>query len=60
MSTDPGIPAPTLKSRIHGCLLGGALGDALGYAVDSDSIAGIRERFGAQGLTGFGDLSGPR
>jgi len=60
MSTDPGIPAPTLKSRIHGCLLGGALGDALGYAVDSDSIAEIRERFGAQGLTGLGDLSGPR
>lgn len=60
MSTDPGIPAPTLTSRIHGCLLGGALGDALGYAVEFDSITNIRERFGAQGLTGFGDLTGPR
>ncbi|WP_457950561.1 ADP-ribosylglycohydrolase family protein [Pseudarthrobacter sp. alpha12b] len=59
MSSDHGIPAPTLKSRIHGSLLGGALGDALGYAVDSDSIAGIRERFGAQGLAGFEDLPGP-
>ncbi|HEY1157349.1 MAG TPA: ADP-ribosylglycohydrolase family protein [Arthrobacter sp.] len=59
MSSDPGIPAPTLKSRIHGCLLGGALGDALGYAVEFDSIADIRERFGAHGLTGLGDLSGP-
>ncbi|MFF2344132.1 ADP-ribosylglycohydrolase family protein [Pseudarthrobacter sp. NPDC058119] len=59
MSFDPGIPAPTLPSRIHGSLLGGALGDALGYAVQSDSIAGIRERFGAQGLTGFEDLEGP-
>ncbi|MDP9984957.1 ADP-ribosylglycohydrolase [Arthrobacter oryzae] len=60
MSTDPGIPAPTLKSRIHGCLLGGALGDALGYAVEFDSIDDIRERFGARGLTGLGELSGPR
>ncbi|MDQ0768694.1 ADP-ribosylglycohydrolase [Pseudarthrobacter defluvii] len=60
MSSDPGTPAPTLKSRIHGCLLGGALGDALGYAVEFDSITDIRQRFGPQGLTGLGDLSGPR
>ncbi|MBT2566727.1 ADP-ribosylglycohydrolase family protein [Arthrobacter sp. ISL-85] len=59
MSSDLGIPAPTLKSRIHGSLLGGALGDALGYAVESDSIADIRQRFGGRGLTGFEDLSGP-
>ncbi|MDE8588004.1 ADP-ribosylglycohydrolase family protein [Arthrobacter sp. NQ4] len=59
MSFDHGIPAPTLKSRIHGSLLGGALGDALGYAVESDSIAAIRQRFGAQGLAGFEDLQGP-
>src|SRR6476659_2175805 len=59
MSFDHGIPAPALPSRIHGSLLGGALGDALGYAVESDSIAGIRERFGAQGLAGFEDLPGP-
>ncbi|MHC6593019.1 ADP-ribosylglycohydrolase family protein [Arthrobacter sp. C152] len=36
MSTEPGVPAPTLKSRIHGCLLGGALGDAAGYAVQRE------------------------
>ncbi len=60
MSTHPGIPVPTLMSRIHGCLLGGALGDALGYAVEFDSITDIRKRFGAQGLTGLGDLTGPR
>ena len=59
MSTDQGIPAPSLKSRIHGCLLGGALGDALGYAVEFDSIGEIRQRFGPQGLTAPGDLSGP-
>lgn len=60
MSIDHGIPAPALKSRIHGCLLGGALGDALGYAVEFDSIADIRRRFGPQGLTGLEQLSGPR
>ena len=59
MSTDHGIPAPTLKSRIHGALVGGALGDALGYAVEADSIDAIRQRFGAEGLTGFDALSGP-
>ncbi|UTT68210.1 ADP-ribosylglycohydrolase family protein [Arthrobacter sp. DNA4] len=59
MNFDHGTPAPTLKSRIHGSLLGGALGDALGYAVESDSIAAIRQRFGAQGLAGFEDLQGP-
>ena len=59
MSSNHGIPAPTLPSRIRGSLLGGALGDALGYAVVSDSIADIREGFGAQGLAGFEDLQGP-
>lgn len=59
MSSDHGIPAPTLASRIHGCLLGGALGDALGYAVVSDSVPDIRRRSGAGGLNGFEDLSGP-
>ncbi|WP_285247587.1 ADP-ribosylglycohydrolase family protein [Pseudarthrobacter sp. efr-133-R2A-89] len=59
MSIDHGTPTPTPKSRIHGSLLGGALGDALGYAVEFDSIDEIHRRFGAGGLTGFDDLSGP-
>jgi ADP-ribosylglycohydrolase len=59
MSTDHGIPAPSLKSRIHGALLGGALGDALGYTVAADSIGAIRQRFGAEGLTGFEGFSSP-
>lgn len=53
MSTDTRASAPTLKSRIHGCLLGGALGDSLGYAVEFDAVEEIRRRFGAEGLTGF-------
>ena len=56
MSHVPVFPAPTLRSRIHGCLLGGALGDALGYAVEFDSISSIRQRFGVEGLTGLAQL----
>ncbi|TLM82381.1 ADP-ribosylglycohydrolase family protein [Pseudarthrobacter sp. NamE2] len=58
MSIETGTATPTLKSRIHGCLLGGALGDSLGYAVEFDSIDEIRRRFGGAGLTGFAQLSG--
>lgn len=58
MSNDPGAIAPPLKSRIHGCLLGGALGDSLGYAVEFDSIETIRQRFGPGGLTDFAALDG--
>lgn len=37
-------------ARVLGCLLGGALGDALGYAVEFDSAEEIRWRFGADGI----------
>ncbi len=43
---EPGFP-----SRVRGCLLGGAIGDAFGYAVEFDSLARIRERFGPAGIT---------
>lgn len=59
MSIEPDASAPSLKSRIRGCLLGGALGDSLGYAVEFDSIGQIRSRYGAAGLTGFNQLNGP-
>lgn len=39
-----------IKDRIAGCLLGGALGDALGWPVEFDNIEAIRERFGEQGI----------
>ncbi|MGO4187084.1 ADP-ribosylglycohydrolase family protein [Pseudarthrobacter sp. TAF60_1] len=58
MSIDPGAGAPSLKSRIHGCLLGGALGDSLGYAVEFDSIEAIRGRFGTAGLKDFSMFEG--
>jgi ADP-ribosylglycohydrolase len=69
MSTEPGTspaptpspgqphsPAPAHGSRIHGCLLGGALGDSLGYAVEFDDISSIRARFGPAGLQDFSAL----
>jgi ADP-ribosyl-[dinitrogen reductase] hydrolase len=36
-----------------GCLLGGAVGDALGAPVEFASLAEIRARFGQAGITGF-------
>lgn len=59
MSVSPATSSvPTPQSRILGCLLGGALGDSLGYAVEFDSIDSIRARFGPEGLTSFGQLDG--
>jgi ADP-ribosylglycohydrolase len=59
MSNEPDASTPSLKSRINGCLLGGALGDSLGYAVEFDSIEQIREKYGAAGLTTFEAVPGP-
>ena len=42
---------PDFASRVMGCLLGGAIGDAFGYEIEFDSMARIRERFGPKGLT---------
>ena len=36
--------------RVLGCLLGGAVGDALGYGVEFLSLQSIRERFGPDGI----------
>jgi ADP-ribosylglycohydrolase len=41
----------TIADRITGSLLAGAVGDALGGAVEFDSIATIHERFGTGGIT---------
>jgi ADP-ribosylglycohydrolase len=38
------------RSRVRGSLLGGALGDALGAPVEFETLAEIRERFGAGGI----------
>ena len=38
------------RDRIRGCLLGGAVGDALGAPIEFESLDEIRARFGAEGL----------
>ncbi|WP_031166855.1 ADP-ribosylglycohydrolase family protein [Streptosporangium roseum] len=42
---------PEYRSRVRGCLLGGALGDALGAPVEFDSLGEIRRQYGPAGLT---------
>lgn len=44
--------------RFQGCLLGGAVGDALGAAIEFDSIQAIRQKFGEQGLTDYSPAYG--
>ncbi|MDH6112410.1 ADP-ribosylglycohydrolase [Kitasatospora sp. MAP12-15] len=41
------------RSRVRGCLLGGAIGDALGAGIEFDSIEKIRAAHGPQGVTGY-------
>ncbi|MCC6162339.1 MAG: ADP-ribosylglycohydrolase family protein [Acidobacteria bacterium] len=43
----------TLYDKIHGCLLGGACGDALGAPVEFVSHEAIVARYGAAGITRF-------
>src|SRR5688500_15456598 len=39
------------RKRVHGCLLAGALGDALGAPVEFLTLAQIRRCYGHQGIT---------
>ncbi len=41
------------KDRIRGCLVGGAVGDALGYAVEFMSLKAIRQAYGPDGITSY-------
>ncbi len=41
------------RDRFRGCLLGGAVGDALGAGIEFMSLSEIRERFGPAGVTGY-------
>jgi len=58
MSIEQDTSTPSLKSRLHGCLLGGALGGSLGYLAELDSIERIRDRFGPSGVTAFASPAG--
>ena len=48
------------RSRVRGCLLGGAIGDALGAGVEFQSLEEIRARHGARGVTGYVPAYGRR
>jgi len=52
--------SPTKPSRVVGCLVGGAVGDALGAPVEFLSAAEIAKRFGEKGITGYEPAYGRR
>ncbi|RCW40812.1 ADP-ribosylglycohydrolase [Halopolyspora algeriensis] len=65
-STITAVPArnadgasPDRPARILGCLLGGAVGDALGYAIEFEPIEVIRRKYGGAGLIDFVDAHRP-
>jgi ADP-ribosylglycohydrolase len=60
VAPEASVTAPTgrevdHRSRIRGCLLAGAVGDALGAPVEFDSLARIQQTYG---LGGISELSG--
>lgn len=56
MRESTGSPA----ERVRGCLLGGAVGDALGAPVEFLSLDEIRTRFGPRGVSGYEPAYGRR
>jgi len=46
------------KEHFLGCLLGGAVGDALGAAIEFISLAQIRRRYGSEGLRDYAPAYG--
>ncbi len=53
-------PTPPVRSRYRGCLLGGAIGDALGAPVEFMSREEILARFGPAGITDITTAFGRR
>jgi hypothetical protein len=55
----PRIPADAeVRDRFQGCLLGGAIGDALGAVVNSMSRTEIVARFGSAGIRDYAPAFG--
>jgi ADP-ribosylglycohydrolase len=48
----------SLRDRFAGCLLGGAVGDALGAAVEFMRLDDIERRFGPDGIVDYGEVYG--
>ncbi|WP_051752116.1 ADP-ribosylglycohydrolase family protein [Streptosporangium amethystogenes] len=49
----PAHDLPDHRARVRGCLLGGALGDALGAPIEFESIGRIHRQHGPAGVTGL-------
>jgi len=45
--------SPTSLKRYLGCMLGGAIGDALGAPVEFSSLSHIRQKYGPAGITDY-------
>ncbi len=56
---EPELATDEHSARVLGFLLGGAIGDALGYAVEFDGLGTIRQKYGQQGITDFVDAYQP-
>ena len=46
------------QDQIHGCLLGAAAGDALGFCVEELTLDDIREKYGPNGIQGYDTING--
>ena len=44
---------PRAKDQVLGCMVGGAVGDALGYAVEFSSYGSIVKQYGEKGITRY-------
>ncbi|MBW4715867.1 ADP-ribosylglycohydrolase family protein [Saccharothrix obliqua] len=51
-------PSTSARDALRGCLLAGAVGDALGGAIEFDRVDRIRGRFGPSGLTDYAPAYG--
>ncbi|MEU6402417.1 ADP-ribosylglycohydrolase family protein [Streptomyces sp. NPDC046985] len=53
MSTSwgPSWETAVYRARVRGCLLGGAVGDALGYPIEFSSLDAVRAAHGPRGIT---------
>jgi ADP-ribosylglycohydrolase len=54
----PMATAISLQTRVRGCLLGGAIGDALGAPVEFMRLAQIKKRFGPDGTVDYAPAYG--
>jgi ADP-ribosylglycohydrolase len=53
-----GLDVDTARDRIRGCLLAGAIGDALGAPIEFMDLTSIRARFGTDGVTSYAPAYG--